>query len=71
MMNLCTFTTNDGKRRVWVKDQPPFRQKGRGEGVIASGFLTPGGRLQIPEHITNAILCNLALYPQWPRTQDA
>ena len=37
---------------------------------MVSGFLIPGGRLQVPEHITNNMLCNPALYPQWPHTED-
>ena len=40
--------------------------KGQGKGIVVSGFLTPGGRLQVPEHITNDMLYNSALYPQWP-----
>ena len=37
---------------------------------MVSGFLTPGGRLQVPEHITDDMLCNSELYPQWPYTED-
>ena len=37
---------------------------------MVSGFLTPGGRLQVPEHITDDMLCNSELYPQWPRMED-
>ena len=52
------------------KEQPPLRQKGQGEEIMVSGFLTPGGRLQVPEHITDDMLCNSELYPQWPRMED-
>ena len=34
------------------------------------GLRIPGGRLQIPEHITNDMLCNSEVYPQWPYTED-
>ena len=52
------------------KGQPPLRQKGQGKGIMVSGFLTLGGRLQVPEHITNEMLCNSTLYPQWPHNED-
>jgi len=66
-----TFNANDGKRRLWMKkNTPPIRQKGRGKGIMVSGFLTPGGRLQVPQHITNDMLLDESLHPQWPCTSD-
>ena len=52
------------------KEQPPLRQKGQGEEIMVSGFLTPGGRQQVPENIMNDMLCNSELYPQWPHSED-
>jgi len=50
-----TFNTNDGKRRIWMKDgKQPIRPKGRGKGIMVSGFLTPGGRLRVPDSIPDS-----------------
>jgi hypothetical protein len=66
-----TFNANDGKRRVWMKkDAPPLRKKERGKGIMVSGFLTPGGRLAVPEHITDEMLLDETLHPQWPCKDD-
>ena len=48
------------------KGQPPLRQKGQRKGIMVSGFLTPGGRLQVPEHITNEAANHLIIfYPKF------
>jgi len=52
-----TFNANDGKRRVWMKDgKQPLRPKARGKGLMVSDFLTPGGRLAVPDTISDAEL---------------
>lgn len=56
-----TFNAKSGERSVWVKkDRPPVWQKGPGKGIMVSGFLTLGGRLQVLEHIADDMLCNRA-----------
>ena len=35
------------------KGHQPIRQKGKGDGVMVSGFLTPGGLLKVPDHISD------------------
>jgi hypothetical protein len=60
-----TFNANDGKRRLWMKkNMPLIRQKGQGKGSMVSGFLRLGGRLQVPQHITNDMLLDESLNPQ-------
>ena len=52
-----TFNANDGKRQLWMKDgQQPLRPKARGKDLMVLDFLTPGGRLAVPDTITNAEL---------------
>jgi hypothetical protein len=52
-----TFNDKDGKCRLWIKkNTPPIRQKGWGKDIMVSGFLTPGGRLQVPQHNINDML---------------
>ena len=52
-----TLNANDGKRQLWMKDgQQPLRPKARGKGLMVSDFLTPGGRLAVPDTITDAEL---------------
>ena len=52
-----TFNANDGKRQMWMKeDEQPLRPKGRGKGLMVADFLTPGGRLAVPDAITDAQL---------------
>jgi hypothetical protein len=37
-----TFNANDGKRKIWgVEGTNPLRPKGKGKGIMISGFLTP------------------------------
>jgi hypothetical protein len=44
-----SFNSKDGIRRAWVKeDYLPFYDKGRGTGIMASEYLTPGGNLKLP-----------------------
>ena len=49
-----TFNANDGKRKTWKEEgKQPLRAKSRGKGIMVSGFLTPGGRLRVPDTISN------------------
>ena len=51
-----TFSANDGKRQVWVKESDTFlRPKGKGQGIMVSDFLLPWGRLNL-KHVTEAKL---------------
>ena len=60
-----TFNANDGKRRLWLKNgEQPLRPKGKGKGIMVSGFLTPGGILRVPDHVPDA---DLLTNPKWPR----
>ena len=44
----CTFSANDGIRRAWTRKGDTFlRPKGRGQGIMASEFLLPYGRLNL------------------------
>lgn len=64
-----TFNANDGKRAIWMeKGKPPIRPKGRGKGIMVSGFLTPGGVLSIPESISDAELLRNEV--DWPLLPD-
>ena len=48
------FNTNDGKRKVWKeKRRSPLQLKGKRKRIIASEFLTPIGRLRVPNFISN------------------
>ena len=48
------FSANDGKRRVWKeKGKLPLRPKGKGKGIMVSEFLTPIGRLRVPDSVPN------------------
>jgi hypothetical protein len=52
-----TFNANDGKRQLWIENgKQPLRPKGRGKGLMVSDFLTPGGRLAVPDAIPEAEL---------------
>ena len=43
-----TFSANDGIRRAWTRKGNSFlRPKGRGQGIMASEFLLPFGRLNL------------------------
>ena len=44
----CTFSANDGIRKAWTQIGDTFlRPKGRGQGIMASDFLLPFGRLNL------------------------
>jgi len=46
------------------KDKQPSRPKNKGQSLMVSVFLTPGGPLQVPDTISDAeILRN----PMWPK----
>ena len=63
-----TFNANDGKRQGWMKKgEQPLRQKGKGRGIMVSGFLTPGGRLRVPDSILNH---ELERNPMWVKRPD-
>ena len=52
-----TFNANDGKRQGWmIQGQQPLKPKSRGKGIMVSGFLTPGGRLRVPDNIPDSTL---------------
>ena len=58
-----TFNANDGKRRLWSqKGEQPLRPKGKGKGIMVSGFLMPGGILKVPVHISDV---QLLADPTW------
>jgi hypothetical protein len=49
-----TFHVNDGRRHVWLqKGHNPLRPKGTGKGIMVSDFLTPQGRLRVPDHVSD------------------
>ena len=49
-----TFNVNDGRRQMWLQDEEnPLRPKGNGKGIMVSEFLTPRGRLKIPESVSD------------------
>jgi hypothetical protein len=63
-----TFNANDGKRQFWLKNgEQKLRPKGRGKGIMVSGFLTPGGILRVPDHISDEELLNNS---SWPRNNE-
>lgn len=44
----CTFSANDGIRKTWIRKGDAFlRPKGRGQGIMTSGFILPFGRLNL------------------------
>jgi hypothetical protein len=60
-----TFNANDGKRRFWSKKgEQQIRPKSRGKGIMISGFLTPGGILKVPDHLSDEELLS---DPTWPK----
>ena len=57
-----TFNANDGKWRLWMEDgKQPLRPKARGKGLMVSDFLTPGGRLAVPDTISDTELATQLL----------
>ena len=58
-----TFNANDGKRQGWmIQGRQLLKPKGKGKRIMVSGFLTPGGRLRVPDHIPDS---ELLQDPQW------
>jgi hypothetical protein len=49
----CSFNSTDGQHRGWVhEDHVPFFNKGRGQGMMTSEFVTPGdGNLKMPPEL--------------------
>jgi hypothetical protein len=63
-----TFNANDGKRQGWmIQGRQPLKPKSRGKGIMVSGFLTPGGRLRVPDHIPDS---ELLQDPMWVKVDD-
>lgn len=63
-----TFHSNDGKRKTWgEKDKPKLKPKGRGRGIMPSGFLTPGGILPVSTSVTDE---ELLAIPHWPADSE-
>jgi hypothetical protein len=59
-LDESTFNANDGKRELWMEDgKQPLRPKARGKGLMISDFLTPGGRLAVPDAISDTELTDL------------
>ncbi len=49
-----TFNANDDKHKYWaINGEQKLRPKGRGKGIMVLGFLTPGGILHVPDHISD------------------
>ena len=47
--------------------EQPLRQKGKGRGTMVSVFLAPGGRLRVPDQISD---CELERNPMWVMRPD-
>ena len=59
-----TFNANDGKRQVWTENgKQPLRPKGRGKGIMVSGFLTPGGVLKVANNVSKEDLLHQQAWP--------
>ena len=57
-----TFKSNDGKGQMWMENgKQPLRPKGQGKGIMVSDFIHPGGRLRVPDQLSNADLEALGL----------
>lgn len=64
------FNANDGKRRLWIENgNQPLRPKGKGKGIMVSGYLTPGGILRVPENISDSELLEDSEWPRQPNGQ--
>ena len=64
----CTLNANDGKRQGWMKKgEQLLRQNGKGRGIMVSGFLTPEGRLKVPDSIPD---CELKRNLMWVLRPD-
>lgn len=61
-----TFSSNDSTRYGWIRDQSmPLRPKGRGKGIMVSGFFTATGALELEDTMLTPGLRN-----DWPKNQD-
>jgi hypothetical protein len=59
-----TFNANDRRRRMWMADgKQPLRLKAKGKSIMVSEFLTPGGRLCVPDNVSNAQLLEDLMWP--------
>jgi hypothetical protein len=64
-----TFNENDGKRKIWkMEGTNPLQPKGKGKGIMVSGFLTRGGPLKIPDNILDEELLKNPMWPHHPST---
>ena len=46
----CSFNAKDGVRQGWIEDDHiPFFDKGRGNSIMVSEYMTPSGNLQLPK----------------------
>ena len=62
--NESTFNSNDRKRQIWMENRKQLlRPKGRRKGITASEFLTPGGRLNVPDSISDEELLQQIDWP--------
>jgi hypothetical protein len=53
----CTYHSNDGRHHIWcTRTNRPLRKKGRGQGIMISEFITPGGVLQAPSGLPHGDL---------------
>ena len=63
-----TFNANHGTRRMWMlNSMQPILPKTRGKGNIVLGFLTPGGILRVPDHVSDKVLDHSG---QWPKDSE-
>ncbi len=63
-----TFDTNDKQKRVWKeKEKSLLRLKRKGKGIMASGFLTLVGRLQVSDFVPDH---QLLQDPGWPLDEN-
>ena len=66
-----TFNANDGRSKIWIKDDNiPLKKKTRGKGIMVSDFLTPGGRLRVPDGIDNSTVTQYGMLDEGPRRLD-
>ena len=67
-----TFNANDGRLKIWVKeDNLSLKKKTRGKGIIVSDFLTPGGRLRVPDNINNPPVTDYGMLDEGPKCLDS
>ena len=67
-----TFNANDGRLKIWVKeDNIPLKKNTRGKGIMVSDFLTPGGRLRVPDNISNPPVTDYGMLDESPKRLDS